>query len=91
MSMTRFKVLKITILKNQLYKRLKKTKENQVKYYDEKHILCIFNVEDKILLNFKNIHMFKLFKKLDYKYYKSFEMQNLVEKQTYKFNLFHTF
>jgi hypothetical protein len=71
---TRFKVLKIMILKNQLYKRLKNAKENQVKYYDKKHIFRIFNVKNKILLNFKNIHTFKLFKKLDHKYYKSFEM-----------------
>ncbi len=91
MSTTRFKILKITILRNQLYKRLKKTKENQVKYYDEKHTFRIFNIEDKILLNFKNIHTFKSFKKFDHKYYESFEMQNLVDKQAYKFNLSHTF
>jgi hypothetical protein len=47
MSITRFKVLKITILKNQLYKCLKKMKKNQVKYYDEKHTFRIFNIEDK--------------------------------------------
>jgi hypothetical protein len=88
---TRFKVLKITILKNQIYKCLKKAKKNQIKYYDEKHTLRIFNVEDKILLNFKNIHTLKSYKKLDHKYYESFEMQDLVEKQTYKFSLFHTF
>jgi sRNA-binding carbon storage regulator CsrA len=48
MSATRFKVLKITILRNQLYKRLKEAKKNQVKYYNEKHTLRIFNVENKI-------------------------------------------
>jgi hypothetical protein len=80
MSTTRFKVLKITILRNQLYKRLKKASKNQIKLYDEKHILRIFNVEDKILLNFKNIHTSKSFKKFNYKYYESFEMQNFVEK-----------
>ncbi len=90
-STTRFRILKITILKNQLYKSLKKARKNQVKYYDEKHTLRIFNVENKILLNFKNIYMFKSFKKFDYKYYESFKMQNFVKKQTYKFNLFHTF
>jgi hypothetical protein len=78
-------------LRNQLYKRLKKARKNQAKYSDEKHISRIFNVEDKILLNFKNIYTFKSFKKLDHKYYESFEMQDLVEKQAYKFNLFHTF
>jgi hypothetical protein len=91
MSTTRFRILKITILKNQLYKRLKEARKNQIKYYDEKHTLRIFNVEDKILLNFKNIHTSRSFKKLDHKYYESFEMQNLVEKQAYKFSLFHTF
>jgi hypothetical protein len=91
MSTTRFRILKITILKNQLYKRLKETRKNQVKYYDEKHTFRIFNVETKILLNFKNIHTSRSFKKLDHKYYESFEMQNLIEKQAYKFNLSHTF
>jgi hypothetical protein len=91
MSTTQFRILKIMILRFQLYKRLKKTRKNQIKYYDEKHILRIFNVKDKILLNFKNIHTSRSFKKLDYEYYELFEMQNLVEKQTYKFNLFHTF
>jgi hypothetical protein len=91
MSTIRFIILKITILKNQLYKRLKETRKNQVKYYDKKHIFRIFNVKDKILLNFKNIHTSKSFKKFNYKYYESFKMQNFVKKQTYKFNLFHTF
>jgi hypothetical protein len=88
---TRFKILKITILKDQLYKRLKEARKNQIKYYDEKHIFRIFNVEDKILLNFKNIHTSRSFKKFDHKYYESFEMQDLVNKQAYKLNLSHTF
>jgi hypothetical protein len=91
MSTTRFKILEITILRDQLYKRLKKAKKNQAKYYDEKHTFRTFNVEDKILLNFKNIHTSRSFKKLDHKYYESFEMQDLVDKQTYRLNLSHTF
>ncbi len=70
---------------------MKEAKENQIKYYDEKHTFRIFNVEDKILLNFKNIHTSRSFKKLDHKYYESFEMQDLVKKQSYRFNLSHTF
>ncbi len=70
---------------------MKKAKKNETKYYDKKHIFRIFNVENKILLNFKNIHTSRSFKKLDHKYYESFEMQNLVEKQTYKLSLLHTF
>ncbi len=70
---------------------MKKTRNNQVKYYDEKHTFRIFNVENKILLNFINIHIFKSLKKLDHKYYKLFEIEKLIEKQIYKLRLFHTF
>jgi hypothetical protein len=79
-SATRASVEKITKLRDQLYKRLKETRNNQAKYYDEKHTSRIFNVEDKILLNFKNIHIFKSSKKLDHKYYESFEIEKLIEK-----------
>jgi hypothetical protein len=90
-STTRARVEEVIKLRNQLYKRLKKTKNNQVKYYDEKHTSWIFNVEDKILLNFKNIHIFKSSKKLDHKYYESFEIEEFMEKQAYKLRLFNTF
>jgi hypothetical protein len=90
-STTRTRVEKITKLKNQLYKRLKKTRNNQIKYYDEKHIFRIFNVRNKILLNFRNIHIFKSSKKLDHKYYESFEIEELIKKQIYKLRLSHTF
>ena len=91
MSATRARVEDVTKLRNQLYKRLKKTRNNQAKYYDEKHISRIFNVEDKVLLNFKNIHIFRSSKKLDHKYYKSSEIEKFNEKQKYKLRLFHTF
>jgi hypothetical protein len=90
-SATRARVEEITKFRNQLYKRLKKTKNNQVKYYDEKHTSRIFNVKDKILLNFKNIHIFRSSKKLDHKYYESFEIEEFIEKQAYKLRLSHTF
>ncbi len=88
---TRAQVEKVTQLRNQLYKRLKKTKNNQIKYYDEKHTSQIFNVKDKILLNFKNIHIFRSSKKLDHKYYELFKIEEFIEKQAYKLRLFHTF
>ncbi len=90
-STTRARIEEITKFRNQLYKRLKKTRSNQVKYYDEKHTSRIFNVEDKILLNFKNIHIFRSSKKLDHKYYESFEIEKFIKKQAYKLRLFHTF
>jgi shikimate kinase len=79
-SATRIRIEEIMKLRNQLYKRLRKTKNNQVKYYDEKHTSQFFNVENKILLNFKNIHIFKSLKKLNHKYYESFEIEEFMKK-----------
>jgi hypothetical protein len=90
-STTQTRIEEITKLRNQLYKRLKKTRSNQVKYYDEKHTSRIFNDEDKILLNFRNISIFKSSKKLDHKYYELFEIEELIEKQAYKLRLLNTF
>ncbi len=91
MSATRARVEEVTKLRDQLYKRLKETRSNQAKYYDEKHTSRIFNVENKILLNFRNIHIFKSSKKLDHKYYESFKIEKFIEKQVYKLRLSHTF
>ena len=55
-------------LRNYLYDRLKKTKAIQAKNYDAKHIFMSFNIENKVLINFRNIKIMKLFKKLDHKY-----------------------
>jgi hypothetical protein len=90
-SATSIRIEEITKFRNQFYKCLKKTRSNQVKYDDEKHIFRIFNVEDKILLNFRNIHIFKSSKKLDHKYYELFEIEELIEKQIYKLRLFNMF
>ncbi len=90
-STTRARIEEITKLRNQLNKRLKETRSNQAKYYDEKHTSRIFNVEDKILLNFRNIHIFKSSKKFDHKYYESFEIEEFIEKQVYKLRLSQTF
>jgi hypothetical protein len=79
-STTRTSIEKITKLKNQLYKQLKKTINNQVKYYNKKHTFRFFNVENKILLNFKNIHIFKSSKKFNHKYYELFKIKKFIEK-----------
>ena len=50
-----------------------------------------FNIENKVLLNFKNIKITKSFKKLNHKYYDSFEIELSIEKQTYRFRLLKTF
>ena len=43
------------------------------------------------MLNFTNIKITKLFKKLDHKYYDSFKIELLIKKQIYRFRLFKTF
>jgi hypothetical protein len=47
----------------------------------------IYNVDDKVLLNVKNIIFIKSFKKLNYKYYDSYEIIELIKKQVYKLKL----
>ena len=50
-----------------------------------------FNIENKVLLNFRNIKITKSFKKLNHKYYDLFEVELSIEKQTYRFSLFKIF
>jgi hypothetical protein len=47
----------------------------------------IYNVNDKVLLNVKNIIFTKSFKKLDYKYYDSYKIIELIKKQIYRLKL----
>jgi hypothetical protein len=74
-------------LRDLLYKRLKDVRDDQAKYYDQKHISKSYNVKDKELLNSKNIKTNRFSKKLDHKYLRSFEIELLVEKQTYRLRL----
>ena len=50
-----------------------------------------FNIENKVLLNFRNIKITRLFKKLNHKYYDLFEIELSIKKQIYRFLLFKTF
>jgi hypothetical protein len=47
----------------------------------------IYNVNDKVLLNVKNIIFIKSFKKLNYKYYDLYEIIESIKKQVYKLKL----
>ena len=82
---TRNQVLNLTRFRNILSRRLKNARNNQIKYYNEKHISQIYNVSDKVLLNTKNIKTTYSSKKLNHKYVKSFKVLTSVEKQTYRF------
>jgi hypothetical protein len=59
----------------------------QFKYYDAKHISKIYAIEDKVYLCVKNIKSIRSSKKLDYKYYKSYKINMLINKQSYRLKL----
>jgi hypothetical protein len=61
---------------------LKRTKRN----YNKKRIQIEFKINDKIFLNAKNIISIKSFKKLNYKYYDSYIINESINKISYKFN-----
>ena len=84
-------ILKLTNLKKKFEKRLKNAKKSQVKYYDKRHNFQFYKVENRILLSFKNITFNRFSKKLDFKFYESYKITNLVKKMTYRLTLFKAF
>ncbi len=60
----------------------------QFKYYDAKHTSKIYAIEDKVYLCVKNIRSTRSSKKLDYKYYESYKINMLINKQSYRLKLF---
>jgi hypothetical protein len=54
--------------------------------YNKKRIQIEFKINDKIFLNAKNIISIKSFKKLNYKYYDSYMINELINKISYKLN-----
>jgi hypothetical protein len=61
---------------------LNKTKKN----YNKKKIQIEFKINDKVFLNAKNIISIKSFKKLNYKYYDLYTINESINKISYKFN-----
>ena len=90
-SLIRARILKLTNLKREFEKRLKNVKKFQIKYYDRRHSFQFYKVENRILLNFKNIIFSRFSKKLNFKFYESYEITNLVKKMTYRLTLLKAF
>ena len=78
-------------LQRKLIKKFKNAATIQIRYYDKKHMSKNYRAENKILLNSKNITLNQFVKKLNYKFYKSFEIKKSIEKQFYKLKLFKNF
>jgi hypothetical protein len=62
---------------------LNKAKRN----YNKKKAQIEFKIDDKVFLNVKNIISIRSFKKLNYKYYDFYTINELINKISYKLNL----
>ncbi len=71
----------------QLEKSWLSVSAEQSKYYDAKHISKVYAIEDKMYLCVKNIRSIRSSKKLDYKYYESYNINMLINKQSYRLKL----
>ena len=66
---------------------LKKAIEYQAKYYNRQYTLKHYKVGAKVLLSLKNIQLFQLSRKLNYYFFKPFEIIEVVDKQAYYLQL----
>ena len=78
-------------LQRKLIKKFKNAAIIQTRYYDKKYMSKNYRVENKILLNSKNITLNQFVKKLNYKFYDSFKIKKSIKKQFYKLKLFKNF
>ena len=90
-SLIRARISKFTNFKKELKKRLKNVEKVQIKYYDKRYNFQFYKIKDRILLNFKNITFNRFSKKLDFKFYESYEITNFVIKMTYRLTMFKAF
>ena len=70
-----------------MIKRFRSAQQVQVRTHNNKINLKYFKVENKIMLFTKNFKNARFKKKLFYKFTKLFEVENVVESQTYRFCL----
>ena len=80
---TKTRVLNVAEVREKLEARLKKAQEAEAKYHNKKHTPRTFEAENKVYLHSKNIKSTRPSKKLDYKYYRLFKIEEPVGKQAY--------
>ena len=73
--------------RSKLKKNLAKAVASQAKYYNAKHLSQLYNIEDFVYLNSKNIELTRSIKKLDWKYYGPYKMIDKIGKVAYKLDL----
>jgi hypothetical protein len=83
----RDRVVNVSKMKRACEARWKQTLERTKRNYNKKRIQIEFKINDKVFLNVKNIISIRLFKKLNYKYYDSYTINESINKILYKLNL----
>ena len=70
--------------RDRLIKRLRSAQQAQVRTHNNKINFKHFKVKDKVMLFTKNLKNIRFKKKLFYKFTKLFEIENVIESQTYR-------
>jgi hypothetical protein len=83
---TRDRVVHVSKMKRACEARWKQILERAKKNYNKKRAQIEFKINDKVFLNARNIISIKSFKKLNYKYYDSYTINELINKISYKLN-----
>ena len=79
----RTRAVDLVAKRNKLEKRLAKAVASQAKYYNAKHFPQLYNIENVVYLNSKNIELTHSTKKLDWKYYGPYKMIDKIGKMVY--------
>jgi hypothetical protein len=85
-SAARDRVVQLSKIKRVCETRWKQALDRTKRNYNKKRIQIKFKINDKVFLNAKNIISIKSFKKLNYKYYDLYTINELINKISYKFN-----
>jgi hypothetical protein len=83
----RNRVVQLSKVKRVCETRWKQALDRTKRNYNKKRIQIEFKINDKIFLNARNIISIKSFKKLNYKYYDFYTINESIKKISYKFNL----
>jgi hypothetical protein len=82
----RDRVVHVSKMKRTCEARWKQILKRAKRNYNKKRIQIEFKINDKVFLNAKNIISIKSFKKLNYKYYDSYTINESINKISYKLN-----
>jgi hypothetical protein len=83
----RDRVVQLSNVKRACETRWKQALDRAERNYNKKRAQIEFKIDDKVFLNARNIILIKSFKKLNYKYYDLYTINESINKISYKFNL----